>query len=71
MEPWGRGKYNALVNGPATSRIEGAAYQVMSEELEDGLKKYESEAYEVVRCVIEMDRTIVQGCTFRFVGEID
>jgi hypothetical protein len=71
IETWGEGKYKALVDGPETSRIKGLAYQVMSEEHEDRLRKYESEAYEVVRCSIEMNSTTVQGCTFRFVGAID
>jgi hypothetical protein len=71
IETWGKGKYKALVDGPETSRIKGSAYQVMSEEHEDALRKYESEEYEVARCLIEMNSTTVQGCTFRFVGEID
>ena len=71
METWGEGKYKALVDGPETSRIKGSAYQVVSEEHEDALRKYETEAYEVVRCVIEMNGTPVEGCTFRFVGEVD
>jgi hypothetical protein len=71
METWGGGKYNALVNGLETSCIRGSAYQVMSEEHEDALRKYETSAYEVVRCVIEMKEATVEGCTFRFVGETD
>lgn len=71
METWGEGKYNALVDGPETSRIKGSAYLVTSEEHEDRLRKYESDAYEVVRCSVEMNNTTVQGCTFRFIGEID
>lgn len=42
METWGKGKYNALVDGPGTSCIKGSAYQVMSEEHEDALRKYET-----------------------------
>lgn len=71
METWGEGKYKALVDGPETSSMKGSAYLVMSEEHEDALRKYETEAYEVVRCVIEMNSTTVEGCTFRFVGEVD
>jgi hypothetical protein len=71
METWGEGKYKVLVDGPETSRTKGSAYQVTSEEHEDALRKYETEAYEVVRCVIEMNDTTVEGCTFRFVGEVD
>lgn len=53
------------------SCIKGSAYQVISEEHEDALRKYETSAYEVVRCLIEMNSVIVEGCTFRFVGETD
>lgn len=71
MKTWGMGKYNALVDGPETKYVRGSAYLVRSEEHEDRLRKYETEAYEVVRCLIEIDDTIVQGCTFRFIGEAD
>ncbi|OBT39535.1 hypothetical protein VE00_09623 [Pseudogymnoascus sp. WSF 3629] len=71
MESWGNGKYKALVNGPEDSCVQGSAYQVMSEEDEDALRKYETDAYEVVRCLIKVDGTAVQGCTFRFIGETD
>jgi hypothetical protein len=71
MATWGKGKYNALVDGPQTNCIKGLAYQVMSEEHEDSLRKYETSAYEVVRCMIEMSAAVVEGCTFRYVGEID
>lgn len=71
MKTWGMGKYNALVDGLETDYVEGSAYLVRSEEHEDRLRKYETEAYEVVRCLIEMDDTAVQGCTFRFIGEVD
>lgn len=71
METWGNGKYNALVDGEESSRITGSAYQVTCEEHEDALRKYETAAYEVVKCEIEMDGKTVQGCTFRFAGTID
>jgi len=71
MGKWGKGKYNALVDGPETSCIKGSAYQILSEDEEDALRRYETSAYEVVRCLIEMDGSLVEGCTFRFVGEID
>jgi hypothetical protein len=71
LETWGDGKYFALVDGPQTNRIEGLAYGVMSEDHEDALRKYETAAYEVVRCRIEMRGRVVQGCIFRFVGKID
>ncbi|KFY70976.1 hypothetical protein V499_08789 [Pseudogymnoascus sp. VKM F-103] len=71
METWGNGKYKALVNGSERSCVKGSAYQVMSEEHEDALRKYETDAYEVVRCLIKIDGTAVPGCTFRFIGETD
>lgn len=71
LATWGNGKYNALLNGPETSRIEGSAYQVASEEDEDALREYETNAYEVVKCSIVMNGCVVDGRTFRFVGEID
>ena len=71
MKTWGMGKYNALIDGLETNYVRGSAYLVKSEEHEDRLRKYKTEAYEVVRCLIEIDDTIVQGCTFRFIGEAD
>ncbi|KAG4438533.1 hypothetical protein IFR05_006007 [Cadophora sp. M221] len=71
METWGNGKYNALVDGPESSRIDGWAYQVTSEEHEDALRKYETAAYEVVKCEIEMNDNTVQGSTFRFADTFD
>ena len=52
------------------------AYQVMSKEQEDGLRTYETDNYEVVRCLMSIAsnggrREDVQGCTFRFIGEMD
>jgi hypothetical protein len=55
MKMWGMGKHNALVDQPETNCLEGSAYLVRWEEPEDRLRKYETEAYEVVRCLIEMD----------------
>jgi hypothetical protein len=71
MKTCGQGKYNALVDGAETSCVKGAAYQVRTEEHEDALRKYETSAYEVVRCSIELNDRTVEGCTFRFVGEVD
>lgn len=59
METWGKGKYLALVDGAETSCIKGSAYLVLSEEHEHRPRDYESEAYEVVRCLIEMGNTMV------------
>jgi hypothetical protein len=69
MGTWGKGKYRALVDGSEENHVKGSAYQVLSEEHEDVLRKHETDAYEVVRCLIKIDDTTVQGCTFRFVGE--
>lgn len=68
---WGAGKYNALVNDPL-GRVVGSAYQVMSKDHEDFLRLYETDAYEVVRCMISMENgEVVPGCTFRFFGQTD
>ena len=61
------GKYKALVNGPDTARVEGWAYQVKTEACEDALRFYETEKYEVVRCIIALNGEEVKGCTFRFI----
>lgn len=54
-------------------RIEGWAYEVMSEEQEDALRVYETSRYEVIRVEIRMENggqgRVVRGCSFRFVGE--
>ncbi|KAK4451670.1 hypothetical protein QBC34DRAFT_492933 [Podospora aff. communis PSN243] len=61
------GKYMALVDGEGV--VEGSAYLVRSQEEEDALRGYETDKYEVVRCVVEMvDGKRVKGLTFRFVG---
>jgi hypothetical protein len=71
METWSNGKYNALIDGPENRCVKGLAYQVMSEEHEDALRKYETSVYEVVRCLIKIGGATVEGCTFRFVGQPD
>jgi hypothetical protein len=71
METWGNGKYNALVDGPEKRCVKGSAYQVISEEHEDALRKYETSAYEVVRCLIKIGDATVEGGTFRFTGQTD
>jgi len=67
LTEWG-GKYKALIDAPG-SVVEGAAFMVESEEMEDALRCYETDKYEVVRCDIGMkdDRSLVQGLTFRFI----
>jgi hypothetical protein len=65
-----RGVYMALVDGPVTAVVGGWAYHVMNAEHEDELLRYETDAYEVVRCRIHMDGSgqTTHGLTFRFVG---
>ncbi|KAH0444747.1 poly polymerase [Colletotrichum camelliae] len=74
LKTWG-GKYKALVNAPdgKAPRVKGKAFLVMDKELEDALRTYETDKYEVTRCLIEMADTIaeVRGLTFRFAGEAD
>lgn len=64
------GTYNALVDGPDTTCVDGWAYLVVMEEHEEALRCYETENYEIVRCSIVMKDTsdVVKGLTFRFVG---
>lgn len=72
MKTWGDGKYNALVDGPMGACLEGSAYLVCSKEDEDALRRYETDNYEVVRCMILVDgKKEVMGCTFRFCGTVD
>ena len=71
---FGGGKYKALLDDAGQEeRVEGFAFEVLNREVEDALRFYETEWYEVVRCGIEMivgvERTERMGCTFRFVGE--
>jgi Gamma-glutamyl cyclotransferase, AIG2-like len=69
------GTYKAMVDAPArtstSGSVDGHAYQVVSREHEEALQYYETEMYEVVRCLITIkDGTgdTIQGLTFRFVG---
>lgn len=67
------GRYRSLVEAAASSRkcIDGSAYLVNSCDHEEILQYYETENYEVVRCLIRMnDNTeVIDGLTFRFVGD--
>ncbi|KAL8727275.1 MAG: hypothetical protein Q9166_006156 [cf. Caloplaca sp. 2 TL-2023] len=66
VEMWG-GKYRALVDGPPESVVQGWAYEVETFEHEEALRCYETENYEVVRCVIIVgDGQRIGGLTFRF-----
>jgi hypothetical protein len=66
------GKYRALVDataGQAGAVVEGKVFLVWDAEQEHELRVYETDAYEVVRCEIEMEGGVRRGLTFRFVGE--
>jgi hypothetical protein len=69
VEIW-QDKYNALVDGPSTSCVDGSAYRVTTKEREEALLLYETEKYEVVRCSILMESGRVRGLTFRFAGSL-
>lgn len=65
------GKYKALVDAsdPEDASVHGCAYRVVSREQEEVLLYYETERYEVVRCLIEMRneaKEVFMGLTFRF-----
>lgn len=71
LRNWGR-KYKALVDGPANARVDGFAYLVETAEHEEYLLFRETEAYEVVRCRINLEGgEEVPGLTFRFVKQED
>ncbi|RSL76614.1 hypothetical protein CEP51_009802 [Fusarium floridanum] len=65
------GDYKALVDDPSgRNMVYGKAFLVMSEEDEEPLRLYETEAYEIVRCRIEMEEgEVIDGFTFRWVGQ--
>ncbi|KAF5683783.1 hypothetical protein FCIRC_4292 [Fusarium circinatum] len=69
LKTWGR--YNALVDDPrGTNLVFGKALLIESREQEERLRAYETSAYEVVRCSIEMGSDMpVYGLTFRFVTD--
>lgn len=60
------GRYLALVDGEAQQSVAGYGYLVRSEEDEAKLRAYETNAYEVVRCRMEMEDRVVPACTVRF-----
>jgi hypothetical protein len=72
LKTWG-GKYNALIDDDPESRVDGWAYEVVSQEQEHALCMYETARYEVVRVEIKLDGhsggRFVKGCAFRFAGE--
>ncbi|CAN9182212.1 unnamed protein product [Alternaria alternata] len=72
LKTWG-GKYNALIDDDPESRVDGWAYEVVSQEQEHALCMYETVRYEVVRVEIKLDGhsggRFVKGCAFQFAGE--
>ncbi|KAI8268950.1 hypothetical protein K4K58_003380 [Colletotrichum sp. SAR11_239] len=74
LKTWS-GKYKALVDAPdgKAPPVKGKAFWVTDEEMEETLRTYETDKYEVTRCLIEMADSIkeVRGLTFRFAGEAD
>ncbi|KAF5599051.1 hypothetical protein FPANT_3655 [Fusarium pseudoanthophilum] len=70
LTTWGR--YYALVDDPSHNNlILGKAVLIETREQEDRLRAYETSAYEVVRCSIEIGSDMrVDGLTFRFITDI-
>lgn len=52
-----------------TACVFARGVRVCSED--EALKRYETEAYEVVKCGVKVDGRTVHGCTCRFVGVVD
>lgn len=72
LKTWGS-KYNALIDAPGEgNKVQGRAFLVQSEE-EDCLCLYETDKYEVVRCLIKISNrsNVERGLAFRFIGECD
>lgn len=69
IKSWG-GKYKALVDGTDDDIVHGSAYQVQDRESEESLLLYETEKYEVVRCLIKTADRNFSGLTFRFMGSL-
>ena len=73
IEMWGQ--YKALVRGPTGAVVRGRAYEVLSQEHADRLAAYETNAYELAGCEIDMldergeVRERVRGRTFVYAGD--
>ena len=71
MSDWG-GKYRALLDGDVTSAttVDGSGFLVESREVEDVLRTYETDRYEVVRCKMALieEAQEIAACTFKFLG---
>ncbi|CVL06404.1 uncharacterized protein FMAN_03705 [Fusarium mangiferae] len=70
LKTWAR--YYALVDDPShTNFVHGKALLVETREQEERLRAYETNAYEVVRCSIEIGlEEPMSGLTFRFITDI-
>lgn len=69
------GRYNALVHGRSGETVQGCSYMVKSRTEEDALRDYETEMYEVVRCLVNFEKKgqmkTVRGLTFLYCGGLD
>ncbi len=63
------GQYPALVDGPATSYVDGVAYVVETEEQQNMLKRYETDVYRVAGIRITIDEERVFGRTFMWADD--
>jgi hypothetical protein len=75
LATWGK-RYKALVDGRGTDLVRGYAFLVQNKDEEDGLRMYETDNYEVVRCHLVLGPVAessieVKGLTFRFCGAVD
>ena len=71
MSSWG-GKYRALLDGDGTlaTTVDGFGFLVRTHDVEDTLRMYETDRYEVVRCHMTFKDSMqkVSACTFKFLG---
>ena len=71
MSDWG-GKYRTLLDGDINSAttVDGFGFLVESFEMEDTLRRYETDRYEVVRCKMALieEAEEIAACKFRFLG---
>lgn len=69
------GPYPALLEGPSLHPVEGLAYEVLKKEHSERLQAYETDAYRLGPCLIDLlDDTheieTVEGSTFIWNGEL-
>lgn len=68
LRSW-QGKYRAVVDGDSDEWVDGSAFLVESQDHEDKLRVFETNAYEVVRCDIQMRNKVQAGLVFRYCGD--